>query len=83
MSDGPKRPWFRFHLLTAVLMMFAAGVWIGINCRAAHVSTQQNSIQVENWDYRGWPMTWSADLYYTVEGRVVIERTLVIPVTAF
>jgi hypothetical protein len=25
MSDKPKRRWFRFHLLTAVLMMFATG----------------------------------------------------------
>jgi hypothetical protein len=25
MTSSPKRPWFRFHLLTAVLMMFAAG----------------------------------------------------------
>jgi hypothetical protein len=25
MSDIPKRPWFRFHLLTAVLMMVVAG----------------------------------------------------------
>ena len=25
MSEKPKRPWFRFHLLTAVLMMAAAG----------------------------------------------------------
>jgi hypothetical protein len=30
---NPKRPWFRFHLLTAVVMMFAAGVFIWINTR--------------------------------------------------
>ena len=27
----PKRPWFRFHLLTAVLMMVTAGVIAGLN----------------------------------------------------
>jgi hypothetical protein len=31
MNNKPKRPWFRFHLLTAVLMMFAAGGVIGVN----------------------------------------------------
>ena len=25
MTSSPKRPWFRFHLLTLVLMMFVAG----------------------------------------------------------
>src|SRR5581483_12438948 len=30
MISSPKRPWFRFHLLTAVLMMLAAGgmLWL-------------------------------------------------------
>ena len=28
MSSSPKRPWFRFHLLTAVLMMVAAGILV-------------------------------------------------------
>jgi hypothetical protein len=31
MSDKPKRPWFRFHLLTLVLMMLAAGGLLGAN----------------------------------------------------
>ena len=33
MTSGPKRPWFRFHLLTAVLMMIAAGSLVGTNMR--------------------------------------------------
>ena len=33
MSDKPKRRWFRFHLLTAVVTMFAAGVVIWANSR--------------------------------------------------
>lgn len=28
--DKPKRPWFRFHLLTALVMMFTAGATIGL-----------------------------------------------------
>jgi hypothetical protein len=28
MSEKPKRPWFRFHLLTAVILMFAAAVFL-------------------------------------------------------
>jgi hypothetical protein len=31
MSKKPKRRWFRFHLMTAVLMMVAAGGLIGQN----------------------------------------------------
>ena len=31
MSDTSKRPWFRFHLLTAVLMMLGAGGVLGMN----------------------------------------------------
>jgi hypothetical protein len=30
MSEKPKRPWFRFHLLTAVLMMFITGLYLGL-----------------------------------------------------
>ena len=29
MSEKPKRSWFRFHLLTAVLMMIAGAVLLG------------------------------------------------------
>ena len=82
MSDLPKRPWFRFHLLTLLLMTSAAGVWLGLNCHATHVSTPNGEQQVENWNYRGWPMTWSADVYYTHAEKVVLERTLVIPALA-
>ena len=30
MSDSPKHEWFRFHLLTAVLMMVAAGILLAV-----------------------------------------------------
>ncbi len=45
MTDTP-RSWFRFHLLTAVLMMFAAGGLIGLNLR-----------RVEKVDYKEIPAT--------------------------
>lgn len=32
MRDKAKRPWFRFHLFTAVLLILCAGVWLGANC---------------------------------------------------
>ena len=31
MSDLPKRPWFRFHLLTALVMTVVAGLIVGLN----------------------------------------------------
>ena len=31
MTSSPKRPWFRFHLLTAVLMMLVVGAFLGVN----------------------------------------------------
>jgi hypothetical protein len=33
MSEKPKRPWFRFHLLTAVLMICVVAALIGLNLR--------------------------------------------------
>ena len=33
MTSGPKRPWFRYHLLTAVLMMIAASGMVWTNMR--------------------------------------------------
>lgn len=32
--DGPPRRRLRFHLATAVILMFVAGVWIGLNVRS-------------------------------------------------
>ena len=43
MTSSPKRPWFRFHLLTAVLMTVAAGGMMWIN----------TSNPTPN--YHGWP----------------------------
>jgi hypothetical protein len=32
--SSPKRPWFRFHLLTAMLLMIAAGGFLWANIRS-------------------------------------------------
>lgn len=47
---GGARRWFRIHLSTAILLMFAAGVLLWANCRIYHVEewtfpyTQRSSI---------------------------------------
>ena len=48
MTSNPKRPWFRFHLLTAVVMMFAAGGALWIDVRVFRL----NHAEVA----RGWPL---------------------------
>ena len=48
MSEKPKRRWFRFHLLTAVLMMLVAGGVLWLNVRVFRL----NSAEVA----RGWPL---------------------------
>ena len=42
MTCSPRRPWFRFHLLTLVLMMLAAGIvlWIRVGRQIVHGETQ-------------------------------------------
>ena len=49
MSDKPKRPWFRFHLLTAVLMMVVGGGIVYLLVRAANV--QPGIITEIGWPY--------------------------------
>lgn len=43
MSEKPKRTWFRFHLITAILLMAEIGTLIGLN-----VAPRPGGI-------RGWP----------------------------
>jgi hypothetical protein len=52
MSDTARRPWFRFHLLTAVLMMVATGGMLGVNFRNANKSADPN---VFTSPIYGWP----------------------------
>ena len=58
MSENPKHPWFRFHLLTAVLGMLAAGMLLWQDA-AWHFSEyayakSDGSIIGEDFE-RGWP----------------------------
>jgi hypothetical protein len=38
MTSSPKRPWFRFHLLTAVLLSLAAGSLIALQTKKFEVT---------------------------------------------
>ena len=44
MTSSAKRPWFRFHLLTAVLMMIAAGGFILANIHQRRI--EQSRIDI-------------------------------------
>jgi len=71
MSDKSKRPWFRFHLLTAMLMMFAAGGFVWANTLPQRYDLIYNSKTdsyyidtLEEPDYYvrcyGWPLSFFA-----------------------
>jgi hypothetical protein len=33
-TDKPPRRWLQFHLVTALILMLIAGVWVGLNVRS-------------------------------------------------
>ena len=55
MTSNPKRQWFRFHLLTAVLMLFAAGGFVWPNVQEHRIIPEW----ADNEPARifGWPVT--------------------------
>ena len=55
MSDSPKRPWFRFHLVTAVLMMVAAGGLLCANITSGQFAYPRYNFPVAEY-VRGWPV---------------------------
>ena len=66
MSDKPKRSWFRFHLLTAVLMMVAAGgmLWVNFDKRDSYTlildvepmpADEKPAYEIFK---QGWPLVW-------------------------
>ena len=57
MSETPKRPWFRFHLLTLVLMMFAAGVFLWANVRDSAAPAGLNGT------WRGFPFPMFSEMH--------------------
>ena len=54
MSEKPKRPWFRFHLLTAMLMMLSAGAFLGLNLKRRPDPPFAGTCQ-------GWPLVFEWD----------------------
>ena len=53
MTDKPRRPWFQFHLLTAVILTLAAGALISINALKTY------DVLGGSGSYRcGWPLSW-------------------------
>ena len=76
MSDKPKRPWFRFHLLTAVLLMLAAGGimsanLIGYEGRAVSVEyfNEKGVMHERRW---GWPWPAAYSTQYPPLGRELL-----------
>ena len=64
MSEKSKRPWFRFHLLTAVLMMIGAGGAAGVNATPRYF-VWKNSDKISSYWHAlpgyafkawGWPL---------------------------
>jgi len=80
MSSSPKRSWFRFHLPTAVLMMFAAGGFVWLNaCKrpSQGTFTGRNMIFAESCQpvAYGWPsdIMVQAHSTYTSSGVIVYD----------
>ena len=70
MSEKIKRPWFRFSLLTAVLMMLAAGGMLWLNASAIEFMYGQTTelpnggIEFDDCFGKayGWPWLWIFDV---------------------
>ena len=65
MTSSPKRPWFRFHLLTAVLLVIAAGALLSLEMKVDRESYDDSA---GDWhtviERRGFPMVcWSRTAY--------------------
>ena len=65
MTSSSKRPWFRFHLLTAVMMMIAAGALLSLEMK---VDREPRDDDFGSWqtviERRGFPMVcWSRATY--------------------
>ena len=58
MSDTTKRPWFRFHLLTAVLMLFMASALLWLEVIPTHSQPLWGVTR------QGWP--WVMRYEYTL-----------------
>ena len=55
-DSHPKRPWFRFHLSTCIVLMFVAGALLGLNLERQHMRgrTSDGFVESTSCDL-GWP----------------------------
>src|SRR5579864_7254057 len=60
MSEKPKRPWLRFHLSTAIVMMIVVGGLLWANTRLTDRLDDPFGSFVE---CRGWPLTCHINTY--------------------
>ena len=54
MTSSPKRPWFRFHLLTALATMLAVGAFATLNCMTSQIEVRTTHMYC-TWTNYGWP----------------------------
>lgn len=57
MTD-PRRPWFQFHLSTALVLMFAASglLWLNLNSDVARKTRKADGSIAVDWRGPGWPI---------------------------
>ena len=70
MDEKPKkRPWFQFHLSTAVVLMFVASGLLWLNLRDPVLTSKNAYGGFFMWD-RGWPLAYGrvrSDDYFVTE----------------
>jgi hypothetical protein len=72
MSEKPKRPWFRFHLSTAVVVMIVAALVIRANCNPFLFKEQVNDLILGTNHQFGWPLP-------AIETNSFLDRTRFYP----
>ena len=55
MSEKPKRRWFQFHLLTAVLMALTTGFVIPVTFKEHRIVVSAGSLGLLGYRAHGWP----------------------------
>lgn len=69
MSEKPKRPWLRFHLVTAIFMVATAGCLLGANLRARYRLVPGDS------DFGISDILWQHAYGWPIEALLVLEQT--------
>jgi hypothetical protein len=80
-----NRPWFRFHLLTSVLLMFAAGGLLGLNLGREHTYVADYAVNgvildpiEKSYFFVGWPLRCDSErqVIYITSGNESIPMEL-------